>query len=484
MYSSAPLRSVCLLTLLTRYFPSVLTQHAGPILEKRDAFSSSGLASASWIWLPEPDLLTTAPTGSVAFTKTVVTASGKTAASASISIAVDNNFTLWCNAQPIGASDGTAEAGWQTAQILSAALNATSNVFSVLGTNSNPDTPGAANPAGLLAAIRIFYTDGSNDTVLSDSTWLVSGTIPADFPLPHDLSSFVHAQVATKYGSGAWGTSVTVPTPSPNPLNLTGSSWIWSTSNAGADAPVGTVGFRKTVVSPSGKSATSATVLLSADNTFQLLINGQYVGAPPFDNNAADSAGSWEYAQRFTVALTPSTNVFTVLATNFPPQQVGGTSGAGLVAALQIRYSDGSTAIVGTDASWLAGPSTSASSFLATADSTLGPAISQGLFGMAPWGQLKGVSDALSALKLPANNAAVVPTTPGSLTTRTTSNPLLAPTSTFGVSPTLSDPLSTTSPTPNPNAGGARALLVNGCIPLTLVFGLAVIIFQTLTLTF
>ncbi|KAJ7861814.1 hypothetical protein B0H14DRAFT_3863287 [Mycena olivaceomarginata] len=428
MYSSAPLRSVCLLALLTRYFPSVLTQYAGPILEKRDAFSSSGLASASWIWLPEPDLLTTAPTGSVAFTKTVVTPSGKTAASASISIAVDNNFTLWCNAQPIGASDGTAEAGWQTAQILSAALNATSNVFSVLGTNSNPDTPGAANPAGLLAAIRIFYTDGSNDTVLSDSTWLASGTIPADFPLPHDLSSFVHAQVATKYGSGAWGTSVTVPTPSPNPLNLTGSSWIWSTSNAGAAAPVGSVGFRKTVVSPSGKSATSATVLLSADNTFQLLINGH----------------------AFAVTLTPSTNVFTVLATNFPGQQ-GGTSSAGVIAALQIGYSDGSTTIVRTDASWLAGPFTSASLFLAAADSTLGPAIYQGLFGMSPWGQLRGVADALNALKLPANNAAVVPTTLGSSTTRTTSNPLLAPTST--VSPTFSDPFPTTPPTPNPDAG-------------------------------
>ncbi|KAJ7861840.1 hypothetical protein B0H14DRAFT_2741437 [Mycena olivaceomarginata] len=475
MYSSAPLRSVCLLTLLTRYFPSVLTQYVGPILEKRDAFSSSGLASASWIWFPEPDILTTAPAGSVAFTKTVVTPSGKTAASASISIAVDNNFTLWCNAQPIGASDGIVADGWQSAQILSAALNATSNVFSVLGTNSNPGTPGAANPAGLLAAIRIFYTDGSNDTILSDSTWLASGMIPADFPLPHDLSSFVHVQVATKYGSGPWGTSVTVPTPSPNPLNLTGSSWIWSTSNAAADAPVGTVGFRKTVVSPSGKSATSATVLLSADNTFQLLINGQYVGAPPFDNNAVGSFESWEYAQRFAVTLTPLTNVFTVLATNFPGR-LGGTSSAGVIAALQIGYSDGSTTIIRTDASWLAGPFTSASLFLAAADSTLGPAISQGLFGMSPWGQLRGVADALNALKLPANNAAVVPTTTGSSTTRTISNPLPAPTSTFGVSPTFSDPSSTTSPTPNPDAGGARALPMNGCIPLTLVFSLAVII--------
>jgi hypothetical protein len=50
----------------------------------------------------------------------------------------------------------------------------------------------------------------------------------------------------------------------------------------------------------------------------QLLINGQYVGAPPIDNNAVGSIGSWEYAQRFAVTLTPSTNVFTVPCDKLP----------------------------------------------------------------------------------------------------------------------------------------------------------------------
>ncbi|KAJ7342742.1 hypothetical protein DFH08DRAFT_1081824 [Mycena albidolilacea] len=468
MFSSAPLRSFCLLTLLTGYFPSVLTQHAGPILEKRDAFSSSGLASASWIWLPEPDLLTTAPTGSVAFIKTLTTPPGKTAASALITIAVDNNFTLWCNAQPVGASDGIVADGWQTAHVLSVALNTTSNVFSVLGTNAGPSTAGAADPAGLLAAIRIFYTDGSNETVLSDNTWLVSGTIPPDFPVPLDLSSFVHAQVATKYGSGPWATSVTVPSPNPNALNLTGSSWIWSTSNASIDTLAVTVGFRKTVATPAGKSATSAIVLLTADNTFQLLVNGQYVGSPPFDNNLGPTS-SWQYAQRFTVALAATRNVFTVLATNFPGQQTGGGSSAGLVAAVQILYSDGTSEILRTDASWLTGPSTANISFLTLSDSILGAAVLQGPFGMAPWGQLSGTSDALSVLRLPANNAAMGVPSPVS-TMKATSNTLSAPTT---ILPATSP---SASAIPAPDASGARAIgTLDGRTLLMLVLVLSIV---------
>ncbi|KAJ6595618.1 hypothetical protein DFH09DRAFT_867274, partial [Mycena vulgaris] len=348
------------------------------------AFLDSGLSKASWIWLPEPDILTTAPTGSVAFIKTFATPAGKAASSALISLTVDNNFTLWVNGQPIGAAGGAGESGWENAQVLRAQLNASANVFSVLGVNANPDSPGANNPAGLLAAIRILYTDGSNDTVLSDNTWLASGTVPSDFPLPADISQFVSAQVATTYGLGPWGTSVTMA-PAPAALSLTGSSWIWSIADASADAPAGTVGFRKTVVTPSGKSASSATVLLSVDNSFDLYVNGQYVGSPPYDNNAPGSASSWQYAQRFTVKLTASTNIFTVFGKNFPAQAGGATSSAGFIAAIQVHYVDGSTDTVRTDVTWLTGPLTSPSSFLAASDSTLVPSVSQGSFGTSPW---------------------------------------------------------------------------------------------------
>ncbi|KAJ7785703.1 hypothetical protein B0H16DRAFT_1400346 [Mycena metata] len=413
------------------------TEDARGILGKRDAFSDTGLSSASWIWLPEPDILVTAPTGDVAFIKTFATPAGKNATSALITLTVDNNFTCWLNGQPIGASDPEGD-GWMTAHILRVALNASANVFSVLGANANPASPGANNPAGLLAAIHILYTDGSDDIVLSDSTWLASGSVPSDFPLPADLSTFVKVQIAAKYGSGPWATSVGLPSPTENPLDLTGSLWVWSVSNASVVAPVGKAGFRKSIPTPANKIAVSATVLLSCDNTFDLFVNGQYIGSPPFDNNA-NAVASWAFAQRFNVTLTKSTNVFTVIGTNFVSQADAAlASPAGLVAAVQVEYQDGSSDIFRSDASWLTSPAASSGAFIALSDSALVPCISQGPYRILPWSQI-GVSDALSALNLPQINASIVTSSPPSpastsiLPTSTPSGVGVDPTSTSSV---------------------------------------------------
>ncbi|KAJ6585579.1 hypothetical protein B0H19DRAFT_1250377 [Mycena capillaripes] len=451
---------VCFSCIPVQADSSLEAEHPRRSFGKRDAFSDSGLSLASWIWLPEPDLLTTAPTGDVAFIKTLVSPPGNIAVSAQITITVDNNYTLWVNGQPVGASDG-GESEWEGAQVFSAALNATANVFSVLGNNAvNVAAPSADNPAGLLAAINILYNNNHTQLILSDNTWLVSATVPADFPLPADLSAFVPAEIATKYGSGPWATNVTVPSPDPNPLDLTGSAWIWSTSNATINAPVGKVGFRKTVVSPSDKTAASATVILSVDNSFDLYVNGQYIGSPPFDNNALNSVNSWSFAQRFTVTLAPSTNVFTVVATNFPPEQGTETSGAGLIAAVLIKYTDGSSDLVRTDATWLTGSLALVSLFLSMSDSKLAPSILQGAYGVSPWGQI-GISDALNVLKLPANNAAVAPAPPS--TTNTHPTPATTPTS-------------SNSSTSSPGTGSARANLDDRIAPI-LVFALSIVTF-------
>ncbi|KAJ6585580.1 hypothetical protein B0H19DRAFT_424819 [Mycena capillaripes] len=476
--------SVFPLFVLLAFFHIVVHAHPSPGPEhaqtwrtviKRDAFSDTGLSLASWIWLKEPDLLTTAPAGAVAFIKSFNTPSNKTAATAQIAITVDNNFTLYVNGQPVGASLPLHDA-WEDAQVFSVALNASTNIFSVLGINDGFEATPSANPAGLLAAIRVQYTDGSNETVLSDDTWLVSGTVPADFPLPANLSPFTPAEVATKYGAGPWGTSISLPSTDSSPLNLTGSAWVWSISNAGTNAPVGNVGFRKTIVAPSGKTASWATAILSVDNSFDFYVNGLYIGSPPFDNNAPTSSGSWRYAQRFNVSLNPSTNVFTVVGKNFPSQTTGGTSGAGLIAALLIKYTDGSSDIVRTNTTWLTGTFTSLSSFLATADSTLVSSISQGSYGVAPWGDI-GISDALNALQLPGNNAVspVVPTTtntPTILPTSTNSLPRPASTTTLPTPPTLTSSDSPTSPT----TGGARPN-INDHIAPSLVFALYIMMF-------
>ncbi|KAJ6627943.1 hypothetical protein B0H10DRAFT_2210040 [Mycena sp. CBHHK59/15] len=364
------------------------TRHVG----KRDALSDSGLQSASWIWASG------STSGNAAFLKTFSSASGKAAYAATISMSAVNQFTLWVNGQPIGASGDGAD-DWKSAQVLNAALNSSTNLFSVLAlNNANSGAPAA----GLLAAIHIKYADGSGDTVVSDSSWAASSNIPSDFPTPSDTSHFASAAVAAPYGSGPWGQSVTVPSADPNALSFSSSNtWIW-TQNATVVAP-GTVGYRKTVSTPSGKTAQSATVLLTADNSFALYLNGKYVGAPPHDSDTSGEIAGWQFGQQFTVGLNAASNVFTAFVQNFPAQGTNdGASSAGLIAAIRYSYSDGSSDIVGTDKTWLSGAFTSVSAFLSTPDSALTPSFVLGNYGISPWGQLTSVSNALNAANVPA----------------------------------------------------------------------------------
>ncbi|KAF8153532.1 hypothetical protein K438DRAFT_373825 [Mycena galopus ATCC 62051] len=90
--------------------------------------SDSGLMSASWIWTPE------ATTGNIAFIKTYISGSGRTAVTATISMTVVQQFTLWVNGRLIGESGDGAD-DWESAQVFNTALNATSNIFSVLAVN-------------------------------------------------------------------------------------------------------------------------------------------------------------------------------------------------------------------------------------------------------------------------------------------------------------------------------------------------------------
>ncbi|KAJ6470595.1 hypothetical protein C8R47DRAFT_1200408 [Mycena vitilis] len=361
---------------------------------QRDA-SPGVLATASWIWAADSSSAASTAPGTVAFLKNIITPPSHTAASAVMTITGVANFTLWVNGQPIGGSTYSKD-GWKTAVVLRAALNASANVFSVLV------DPGAPQP-GLLAAIEVSYTDASKSTFVSDASWLAASNIPATFPNPATLTGFTPAAVAAAYGSGPWGTSVALPAPDPSPLTLANSTWIWTTPIAVIIADAGTVGFRKTVATPAGKNAQSATILLTVDNAFQLYVNGVYFGAPP---TSVDDV-AWKYAQQFTdVSLNANKNTFNVIAQNSPSTSTNtpGTasgSAAGFIAAIKINYGDGSSDIVPTDASWLRSSALLPPAFLAADDAQLVPASALGLFGIQPWGNLSGTSDVLSAARVP-----------------------------------------------------------------------------------
>ncbi|KAJ7778192.1 hypothetical protein B0H16DRAFT_1878890 [Mycena metata] len=363
------------------------------------------LTSASWIWTANPT------TGNVAFLKTMSSPAGKTATSAIITLTAVNQFTLYINQQPIGASGAD---NWKAGQAFSvdafsASLNASTNTVAVLAVNNND--AGAPAP-GFLASIQVTYSDGSSDTTVSDASWSVSATIPSTFPTVPDTSNFGAATVLALFGSGSWGSSVTVSSPPSNSAILSGSQWIWSTSTAATDAATGTVGFRRTVITPAGKSAQSATVLITVDNGFSFYVGDTYVGTPP----PAPVVPDFRRVQQFTVDLSAASNVFTIFGSNIPDAGTTDAGPAGVVASITILHTDGSTAVVGTDTNWLCGPFTSVSAFLPQPDSALTAAFALGTMGVSPWGQMTGISNALAAVNVPSGPFAsgTVPTAPAS----------------------------------------------------------------------
>ncbi|KAJ7666054.1 hypothetical protein DFH06DRAFT_266082 [Mycena polygramma] len=401
MIFSAALGFFFTFSLLLANLPSIhvharpLPRHNRKTVVHRDLISS-GLTSASWIWARNGS----STSGNVAFIKSFSTPAGKIASNAVITMTAVEHATLWCNGHPIGVS-GTGQDGWKSAHVLRAALNASVNTFSVLVSNSNSTT----TPPGFVAAIQVSYNDSTTSSLMSDSSWLAASEsdIPADFPTPSDLSRFASAVAVASYGSGPWGQNVALALSDSSPPTLQDSTWIWSTPNASQGAPVGTVGFRKAFPTPGGKSAQSATILLTVDNTFTLYLNGNYIGSPPADPNAVGFISVWSHPQQFTVTLNSTLNVFDVIAQNFPAEGNTDDTSAGFIATIQIRYTDGTSDTIHSDSSWLTGDATSAPTFLSTSDANLSPSIAQGPLGTAPWGSgLLSISDALNADSVPA----------------------------------------------------------------------------------
>ena len=183
------------------------------------------------------------------------------------------------------------------------------NFFTVEVVNA----PGAPpNPAALLAAIEIFYSDGSTQTIVSDNSWLAKAQA---------ASIWTHAFQLGTANTAPWHTP-TLPAPAP-PLSLANSQWIWTdepVSGAEGIKPTGSRAFRKVITLP--KPATSGTIIISTDNEYTLSINGHNIG----------THADWTHAQTYLFNFNiPTVHIIVAVeATNFELE-------AGVVAALQLK---------------------------------------------------------------------------------------------------------------------------------------------------
>ncbi len=186
------------------------------------------------------------------------------------------------------------------------------------------------------------------------------------------------------FGKGRllWGGEFRRQSPVPGPAErpLGAAQWIWfKEGNPAAAVPPGKRYFRRALAFDDASRVASATLAMTADNSFECWINGRPAGAG--DNF------SRTYRMNVTSLLKPGTNVISVEAVN------GGSAPnpAGLIALLRIDYGAGHLVEVPTDAHWEAAQTVPADWLSQTAASVAGPwsaAMELGPLGMAPWGDV------------------------------------------------------------------------------------------------
>ncbi|MBI4658823.1 MAG: hypothetical protein HY735_08270 [Verrucomicrobia bacterium] len=155
--------------------------------------------------------------------------------------------------------------------------------------------------------------------------------------------------------------------------------WVWHREgNPAASAPPGRRHFRRAIVLDPEASVASARLAITADNSFECWINGRLAGGGDNFNRA--------YSFNIAPFLKPGTNLIAVAAVN----ATDSPNPAGLIASTVIKYSDGHTLEVPTDASWQSAASASGNWMAeATASSGWAPAMELGPLGMAPWGEVE-----------------------------------------------------------------------------------------------
>ena len=121
--------------------------------------------------------------------------------------------------------------------------------------------------------------------------------------------------------------------------NLDDCDWIWANGSNMGDQPPGTVYFRKQFELPTGQPVTRALLLLTADDRFELWVNGHPAGKGSRRKMSIVEVANW---------LQPGTNLIAVEAVN----EGNSSNPAGVVGRLVLFSGNSEPQIVPVDASW------------------------------------------------------------------------------------------------------------------------------------
>lgn len=253
------------------------------------------LSASKWIWTP-----TFTPSAEVAFRKDFTPPLGKSLIAAEVIITAVTSMNLYVNGDYIGS--GSAPGRWGYAQRFCIDLLPSFNVFAV-----NASTP-SATIGGLIGTILVTYSDGTTDTLLTDSSWRVTTGSPAGFEqLSFDDTAWGVATAKGAFGAEPWGT-VLIPSDPPVP-SLFAAQWVWTNVvPESGSLPAGSRAFRRIFTPAPGQTPLSANIIVSTDNEYTLYVNGVTVGT------GTDFKIAQQYVVEFGTAV--SEIVVAVLATN------------------------------------------------------------------------------------------------------------------------------------------------------------------------
>lgn len=171
-------------------------------------------------------------------------------------------------------------------------------------------------------------------------------------------------------------------------INLKGGRWIWLPGGKPAeDAPLGKGYFRQQFTLPVGRVVDRARLFASADDKFGVKLNGEHLGGE----------ADWQKGRQFddvATLLKPGRNVLSVIAENKP--LAGPKNPAGLIVRLEIRFADGESLILKSDAAWRCAQNAEPGWEALEFDDAHWPAAQEiAGYGDRPWGEIASLSSVL-----------------------------------------------------------------------------------------
>lgn len=288
------------------------------------------LSGADWIWLRGVAPFSGAAAGTQYFRFAFEIPHGKSVERFTLAYTADDNADIWLNDVKVGSistwSDGSFYSGTDR-------LMEGRNTVAIRVTNAS------VGYAGLVAALKISYTDGSSDRYVTDRRWKVSekeadGWQTAQF----DDSGWQAPDQAVAFGESPWGTGVTLKTAGSRSAVLLRKDFRTDRPIREAFAYICGLGF------------------------FNLSINGQMADDSVL-NPFTTQYDATVYYRTFDVTdlLQQGDNAVGVELGNSYYNEIGGVwnwqnaawrDDPKLIFRLDIRYEDGSTYTVCSDTDW------------------------------------------------------------------------------------------------------------------------------------